>query len=178
MIETERLILRQWRDEDLPTFAALNADPQVMRFFPKPLTRAESDAGVQRARQHIDEHGWGFFATERKDSGEFIGFVGIKHFDGLPITPEVEIGWRLAAKHWRQGFASEAAAACRDYAFNVLRLPRLVAFTPLTNVPSQGVMRRIGMHDTGNNFTYPDIPAGSSLNPHCLFAIDAPYAAG
>lgn len=172
MLETQRLILRQWQDRDLPAFAALNADPEVMRHFPNCLTRAQSDAGALRARQHIDEHGWGFSACELKSTGEFIGFVGITHIKPhLPCAPGVEIGWRLARAHWRQGYASEAARACLQFAFEQLNLEQVLAFTSRGNLASQAVMHKIGMHNTGRDFLHPDLDAAHPLAPHLLFAV-------
>ncbi len=105
--ETQRLLLRQWRASDREPFAALNADPFVMAHFPAPLTRGESDAVADRCERLIADRRWGAWATEIKATGEFIGFVGL-HIppDDLPVSPCVEILWRLAHAHWRKGFAS------------------------------------------------------------------------
>ena len=109
-LESARLLLRQWRDDDLPAFAAMCADPQVMRYFPAPLSRLESASLIGRVRGHFAEHGFGLWALERKDTGAFIGFtgLGVVGFDA-PFTPAIEIGWRLAREHWGLGYASEAA---------------------------------------------------------------------
>lgn len=174
MLDTQRLRLRQWQDSDLPAFAALNADAEVMRHFPKCLSRAESDAGALRARQHIEEYGWGFCACELKSTGEFIGFVGITHIKPhLPCAPGVEIGWRLARHFWRQGYAAEAALACLHFAFQQLQLAEVLAFTTRCNLASQGVMTKIGMHNTGRDFLHPDLPTDSPLQHHLLYAINA-----
>ena len=117
-ITTARLRLRPWRDEDLPAFAALNADPRVMEHFPGTLGRAESDALAGRIRDHFEARGFGLWAVEVSGGAAFIGFVGLAvppfaaHF-----TPCVEIGWRLAAEHWGKGYATEAAAAALDHGF-------------------------------------------------------------
>jgi RimJ/RimL family protein N-acetyltransferase len=107
--ETQRLLLRRWRAADREPFAALNADPIVMAYFLAPLTRTESDAVADHCERLIVERGWGVWATEIKATGEFIGFVGL-HIprDDLPLSPCVEILWRLARTHWRRGFATEA----------------------------------------------------------------------
>ena len=109
-LESARLVLRQWHDDDLREFAALCADPQVMRYFPAPLTRLEAAALIGRVRGHFNEYGFGLWALERKDSGAFIGMTGLLHvgFDA-DFAPAVEIGWRLARRHWGLGFASYAA---------------------------------------------------------------------
>ena len=118
-IHTLRLHLRLSHDEDLPAFAALNADPRVMEFLPKPLDRAESDARVARVRDHFARHGFGHWAVEVPGVADFIGFVGLSVPDfEAHFTPCVEVGWRLAHEHWGKGYATEAARACPR-----LRLP-------------------------------------------------------
>ena len=171
-IETTRLRLRQWRDEDFAPFAALNADPQVMAHFPAPLNRSESDALAVRCRELIDARGWGFWATEIKASGEFIGFVGLHTpIAELPFSPCVEIGWRLARPFWQQGYASEAAGAALSFAFDDLALAEIVAFTTLGNQRSQAVMARLGMRRVAETFQHPALPAGHPLREHCLYRL-------
>jgi len=173
-LESPRLILRQWRDEDLDEFAALCADPQVMRYFPAPLTRLEAAALMGRLRGHFNEYGFGLWALERKDSGAFIGMTGLLNvgFDA-PFTPAVEIGWRLARRHWGLGLASEAAWACLRCAFSQMRLPEVVAFTTASNLPSQKVMQAIGMQlDPDGAFAHPRLAADDPLRPHVLYRID------
>lgn len=137
-LESARLILRQWSDNDLPAFAAMSADPQVMRYFPAPLSRLESAALIGRVRGHFAEHGFGLWALERKDTGAFIGFtgLGVVGFDAH-FTPAVQIGWRLAREHWGLGYASEAAWTALRCAFDRLGLEEVVAFTAVDNLPSQ-----------------------------------------
>ncbi|AMX01310.1 GNAT family N-acetyltransferase [Microbulbifer thermotolerans] len=172
--QTERLRLRQWRDEDSAPFAALNADPRVMEYFPGTLDRAASDAAMRRNRTHIAERGWGFWAVERKEGGEFIGFVGIKQApEVLPFAPCVEIGWRLAAEFWGCGYASEAARASLEVAFEILRLSEIVSFTALQNYRSQRVMQRLGMCAEPHAFDHPLLPESSPLRRHCLYRLSA-----
>jgi RimJ/RimL family protein N-acetyltransferase len=127
------------------TFAALNADPRVMEHMQSPLTREQSDAFADRIVRHWDDHGWGLWALERRDSGTFIGFVGLSpvRFEAS-FAPKVEIGWRLAADHWGHGFATEAARAGIDYAFDVLGWPDIISFTAVPNARSEAVMVRLG----------------------------------
>ena len=169
---TRRLFLRQWRESDRAPFAALNADPEVMEFFPAILTRAESDAMVDRCRVHFAKHGWGCWAIEIAVTGEFAGFVGLsvpRHtFD---FSPCVEVGWRLARAHWGNGFASEAAAEAMHVGFERLNLTEIVSMTALGNVRSRAVMERIGMQDAGENFEHPGVPEGHRLRPHCLYRL-------
>ncbi|UVJ43421.1 GNAT family N-acetyltransferase [Pseudomonas sp. LS1212] len=173
-LESARLLLRQWHDDDLPEFAALCADPQVMRYFPAPLSRLETAALIGRIRGHFAEYGFGLWALERKDTGAFIGLTGLLHvgFDA-PFTPAVEIGWRLARRHWGLGFASEAAWTCLRCAFGQLGLEEVVSFTSQSNLPSQKVMQAIGMQrDLGGDFDHPRLPADHPLTPHVLYRID------
>ncbi|MBL8403626.1 MAG: GNAT family N-acetyltransferase [Dechloromonas sp.] len=170
-LETSRLRLRPWRDEDFAPFAALNADPQVMAHFPATLDRVESDVLAARCQSLIEAQGWGFWATEIKASGDFIGFVGLhRPIAELPFSPCVEIGWRLARPFWGQGYASEAARAALSFAFNDLALAEVVAFTSLENRRSQAVMERLGMC-RAENFEHPALPPGHPLREHCLYRL-------
>jgi ribosomal-protein-alanine N-acetyltransferase len=172
-IVTPRLELRPWRDEDLPVFAAMNADPIVMEFFPKPLDRAESDAMVGRIRGHFERRGFGLWAVEVPGVIDFIGFVGLvvpgfeAHF-----TPCVEIGWRLAREHWGQGYATEAARAALEFGFRRLALEEIVSFTTTANLRSRRVMERIGMTRLpDDDFDHPALPEGHRLRRHILYRI-------
>jgi len=170
--DTERLRLRQWRAADREPFAALNADPKVMEFFPALLTREQSDALADRCQSLIAERGWSFWAVEKKATAEFIGFVGL-HNPGpdLPFSPCVEIGWRLAAKHWGKGFATEAAQGALRIGFETLGLLEIVSFTAVGNHKSRAVMERLGMLDTKETFDHPKIPLGHVLRKHCLYRL-------
>ncbi|HEY8302912.1 MAG TPA: GNAT family N-acetyltransferase [Jatrophihabitans sp.] len=159
-LTTERLILRPWRDSDLEPFAALNADPEVMRFFPRRLDRAASDVMAQRISRSIAEHGWGLWAVEVKDGAPFIGFVGLQSpaFDAH-FTPAVEVGWRLDSNHWGRGYAPEGAAAALDHAFGPLELDEVVSMTIPANLPSQRVMQKLGLtRDPADDFDHPNLP--------------------
>jgi len=170
-METDRLILRRWREEDREPFARMNSDPAVMEFFPALLTREESDATVDRIEAHFAAHGFGVWATELKGTGEFIGFVGLciptfqSHF-----TPCVEIGWRLAAAHWGSGIATEGARSAVEFAIGELGLKELVSFTAEQNMRSRRVMEKIGMtHDVADDFEHPALPEGHWLRRHVLY---------
>ena len=169
-IRTARLLLRPWRETDKPLFAALNADPQTMIFFPAPLSREESDALADRIAANIERDGWGFWAVERPEDGRFIGFVGLNRTQGLPFSPAVEVGWRLARPFWGRGYASEAGRAALDFAFSTLRLEEVVAFTALANRRSRSVMERLGLKPRGH-FEHPGLPEGHPLRPHVLYGI-------
>lgn len=172
-LESARLLLRQWRDDDLPAFAAMCADPQVMRYFPAPLSRLESAALIGRIRGHFAEHGFGLWALERKDSGAFIGFTGLLEVGfEAPFTPAVEIGWRLAREHWGLGYASEAAWTALRCAFDRLALEQVVSFTSRNNLASQKVMQAIGMHHAAQeDFEHPKLAADHPLREHVLYRI-------
>lgn len=170
--QTPRHRLQAWQERHIAPFAAMNADPQVMRFFPSPLTEAQTRAGVELWRQQFAERGWSNWAVERKADDTFIGFVGLSiPRRQLPFSPCVEIGWRLARHFWGHGYATEAAQGALAVAFDQLGLDEIVSFTALVNRPSRAVMERIGMHDTGRDFEHPGVPPGSPLRPHCLYVI-------
>jgi len=177
ILDTPRLRLRQWRDDDLAPFARMNADPRVMAHFPTLLDAPTSDAVAARLRAEIAERGWGFWAVEARDdaqagAGGFIGFTGLRiPAVPLPIGPCVEIGWRLAHEHWGCGYASEAARAALDYGFGTLGLAEIVSFTALQNARSQAVMRRIGMTHRGEVFEHPGVAPGHPLRAHCLYRL-------
>lgn len=172
-LESARLVMRQWRNDDLPAFAEMCADPQVMRYFPEPLSRLESAAMIGRMRGHFAELGFGLWALERKDTGDFIGFTGLMvvGFDAH-FTPAVEIAWRLAREHWGLGFASEAAWTALRCGFEQLELDEIVSLTAANNEPSQKVMQAIGMQrNQGDDFEHPNLPHDHPLQPHVLYRI-------
>jgi len=172
-LRTERLLLRQWRDDDVEPFAALNADPETMRYFPAPIEREESDAFAERIHRQIELEGWGLWAVEVVDAAPFIGFVGLARpsFDAH-FTPAVEVGWRLARNHWGRGYATEAARAALAYGFDELDLDEIVSFTSQLNEPSWRVMERLGMsHDPADDFEHPRLPEGHPLRLHVLYRL-------
>jgi ribosomal-protein-alanine N-acetyltransferase len=171
VIRTERLVLRAWRDEDLEPFAALNAHPEVMRFFPARLARAESDALAARIRREMADQGFGLWAVESPGEAPFLGFVGLSRpaFDAA-FTPCVEIGWRLAWRFWGKGYASEGARAALAHGFGELGLREVVSFTTAANAASRRVMEKLGMtRDPAEDFEHPSLPAGHPLRPHVLY---------
>jgi len=173
-ITTGRLILRRWRDEDRAPFAELNGDPETLVYFPSTLSREESDALVDRIERHFEEHGFGLWALEVRQTGQFIGFAGLAPLrEDLRGGGGMEIGWRLARPAWHQGYATEAARAARAVAFHGVGLPELWSVTAVLNTPSQAVMRRIGMTESVR-FEHPGIPDGSPLKPHVMFHLAGP----
>jgi RimJ/RimL family protein N-acetyltransferase len=146
VIETERLLLRDWRPSDAAPFAALNADPEVARYLGGPMSRDASDELLTRIRSHWREHDFGLYAVEVKNSGEFIGFIGLAIPSFLPdVLPAVEVGWRLARGHWGRGYATEGARASLAYGFGELGLRQIIALIDPRNTASIRVAERLGM---------------------------------
>ncbi|MCF6474645.1 GNAT family N-acetyltransferase [Nonomuraea sp. MG754425] len=175
-METERLIMRRWREADREPFAAMNADPEVMEHFPAPLTREESDALVVRIEDQFDRRGYSLWALEVRESGEFIGFTGLvlQTFDA-PFLPAVEIGWRLARSAWGHGYAIEAARRAAQYAFEEAGLGDIISMTAESNLRSQSVMRRLGMtRDPAEDFAHPRLAADNPLSRHVLYRLKRP----
>jgi RimJ/RimL family protein N-acetyltransferase len=172
-LATERLKLRRWRTTDREPFADLNADPDVMRYFRSPLDRPASDTFIDRIESSFDERGYGLWALEVRSTGEFIGFTGLalQTYDA-PFTPAVEVGWRLSRAAWGHGYATEAARAALNFAFDVQELDEVVSVTTETNAPSRAVMRRLGMtRNPADDFAFPSLPEGHPLRPSVLYRI-------
>lgn len=173
-LTTERLRLRQWRETDYPVFAQLNADPEVMAFFPATLSVQQSNTLAARYAAQLDERGWGLWALALKHDNRFIGFTGLNSSgSGLPFSPCTEIAWRLDKAVWGKGYATEAAEAVLKFAFTILELPEVVSFTAVINQRSIAVMERLHMHNTRQNFHHPAIPTDHPLEPHVLYRITA-----
>lgn len=171
VLESARLRLRQWTPADWPALAAINADPAAMRYFPAPMTRAESDAWGVRIAGHIAAHGWGFWCVERQGAPGCIGAVGLMHIPWeAAFTPAVEIGWRIAPAWQRQGFAEEAARLALAAGFGPLGLDRIVAFTAPGNAPSWRLMEKLGMVRDGG-FEHPRLDAGHPLRWQLLYRL-------
>jgi len=175
VLVTARLIMREFRAADRAPFAVMNSDPVVMEHFVAPMSAGQSDALVDRILEQWRVAGWGLWALQRRDCGEFIGCAGLwpvrfeAHF-----PPKVEVGWRLAAEHWGQGFATEAACAAVDFAFHTLGWSDLVSFTAEGNVRSRAVMERLGMRRAPAwDFLHPLVPTGHPSRPHVVCRLTA-----
>lgn len=177
-LHTKRLLLRRWQDSDRAPFADLNADPDVMRYFPatRTRTRAESDTQIDRIEQHFTTHGFGFWAMEERDTGIFLGFTGLARVSATaPFAPAVEVGWRLARPAWGHGYATEAAHAAVEFGFGELGLQEIVSLTAAGNERSRAVMRRLGMtRDPADDFTIPEVGADHWLQPGVLYRLARP----
>ncbi|MFP3455397.1 GNAT family N-acetyltransferase [Psychrobacter sp. SIMBA_152] len=171
-IETERLYLRQWQASDFAPFAEMNANPEVMAYFPKLLTTSMSNTIAKKCQSLIDDNGWGFWAVSLKETDTFIGMVGLNnaHAD-MPFSPAVEIAWRLDNDYWGLGYATEAARASLNFAFVELGIEEVVSFTAVINKRSQLVMERLGMTNTQENFYHPMINPNHRLAKHVLYKI-------
>lgn len=173
MIETERLVLRNWQKTDIVPLISMCQDQEVMRYFPNTMTKDEVITMFDRIEEHFVNWGYGLYATEMKDTSEFIGFIGLSHprFE-LDFTPCVEIGWRLASSSWNKGLATEGAKAVLQYAFDTLQIEEIYSFTALENRPSFRVMEKIGMKRIGS-FAHPNLPSSSPLCEHHIYHIKA-----
>jgi RimJ/RimL family protein N-acetyltransferase len=198
--------MRRWREDDREPFAAMNADPEVMRYFPAPLDRVASDALVDRIEDLFGRQGFGLWALEvagpepdhaepsspessspepagpepaspepagpePASAGGFIGFTGLNPMPpGVPGAGGLEVGWRLARHAWHHGYATEAALAAAGVAFEGAGLAEIWSMTAAANVPSQAVMRRLGM-TLHTRFDHPAIEAGHPLRPHVAYRL-------
>lgn len=174
-LSTPRLLLRRWRGADREPFAAINADPQVMEYFPAPLTRRQSDELVDSIEAGFERHRFGLWAVEVRQSAELIGFTGlaVPSFEAH-FTPAVEAGWRLARSAWGCGYATEAARAALAFGFVQRDLSEIVSFTSVDNRRSRAVMERLGMtRDAADDFDHPGIEPGDPLRRHVLYRIGA-----
>jgi RimJ/RimL family protein N-acetyltransferase len=174
---SRRLRLRPWHANDRAAFAALNAEPEMSRYL-SPFTREKSDAALDRIVAHFGRHGWGYWALEELEGGALIGLCGLMHVPWEEFfTPAVEISWRLSAKWQGQGLAKEAAQTALTFAFETLKLDRVVAFTVTGNAPSWGLMKRLGMRKIGE-FDNPEFPEGHPLRRNVVYEIGAPDFSG
>jgi len=168
-IGTDRLLMRRWVGSDREPFAALNGDPETMRFFPGPLGQAASDALADRIESLFEKLGYGLWALEVQETGEFIGFTGLNPMPaGVPGAGGVEIGWRLARHAWHHGYATEAARAALGVAFDGVGLSEIWSMTAVLNEPSIAVMRRLGLTEVAR-FDHPGVPDGHPLRPHVAY---------
>ncbi len=176
LLQTERLLLRPWRDEDLAPFAAMNADARVRAYFPGCLTRAESDASAEKIRASFEARGYGLWAAEEMSGAPFVGFIGLSEPSfTAPFTPCVEIGWRLVHAAWGRGYATEGARAALAFAFERLGLAEIVSMTTPDNTRSRRVMEKLGMQrDPADDFDHPNLPPASPLRRHVLYRLRAP----
>lgn len=178
MLENDILRLRNWRPEDFEPMAQMNADPQVMRYYPVPVSADDTRLFLTLVEAKIAQFGYCFWPLELKgkngNADQFIGMVGLNYLaedSGIPNAPMVEIGWRISQSFWGNGYAPMAAELALRYGFEQLQLDKIYSFTSLINLPSQSVMKKIGMHNTNEDFDHPNVPANSDLQRHCLYCL-------
>ena len=172
---TPRLLMRRWSSADGEPLAALNADPEVMRFFPAPLSRAQTELMIERIEAGFERDGYGLWALELRDSGELAGFAGLSRatFEAR-FTPAVEVGWRLARRHWGHGYATEAGRAALAFGFEHVGLHEIVSFTAVANERSRAVMERLALiRDEHGDFDHPLVAGARGLRRHVLYRISA-----
>jgi RimJ/RimL family protein N-acetyltransferase len=177
MIETPRLLIRTWREADRDAFVALCCTPEVMTHLGGTQTAEEVDAAIVRIHASQAKHGHCFWAVEHKEDGAFLGFCGLKvaNDPGTPIDGEIEIGWRLRADMWGQGYAREAAEACLQWAWGKLAVDRVIAITVVGNSRSWGLMERLGMERRPDmDFDHPHFEPGHPLRPHITYVAERP----
>ncbi|WP_158963177.1 GNAT family N-acetyltransferase [Myroides fluvii] len=168
-IETERLVLRQYKQADLTAFIRLNSDPEVMRYFLNTKTAEESEEMMLKLQGSIEANGYGAFAVEEKATQKFIGFIGFNQFVfEVDFAPAIEVLWRLLPEFWNKGYATEGAKACLDFAKEQLNLDRVYAFTTVSNKPSEQVMIKSGMTYV-KNFNHPVVPSDHPFLEHKLY---------
>jgi RimJ/RimL family protein N-acetyltransferase len=174
IFETQRLIIRNYRDEDRPVFAAIGGNPQARTYNGGVLTPAESDSFIDKQIETIDRIGCGFAVVERKTDGAVVGDVGIRPVpDELPFGKnEFEIGWQLDPQYFGKGYASESAKVWTTHGFRELQLDEVVTYTATLNTASENVMKRIGMtRDPSRDFDHPKMPQGHPLRPQIVYSI-------
>lgn len=172
LFKSSRLGFRQWSDKDLPNLIKMNANPKVMQFFPKLYSSEESQIQFKRFKDQFQKNGYCFYPVDELKSGKFIGFIGLSETNfTADFTPCIEIGWRLLPQFWNKGFATEGAKRCIVHAFEVLDIEELYAFTAKINVPSENVMKKIGMKCI-EEFNHPKLESGHPLEEHILYYLN------
>jgi RimJ/RimL family protein N-acetyltransferase len=173
IIETERLILRTWKNEDANAYYQINQDPKVIEFLKGSLTMKEVTDFISFVNKQFDEIGYSVWAAEEKSSGKLMGYIGLDPIKwNPPFGKAVEIEWRLGSEHWYKGYATEGARACLDFAFNKCGLKEIVSFTVPANIRSIRIMEKIGMRrDINGDFAHPDLPPDHKLSKHILYRL-------
>jgi len=169
---SERLGFRNWKTSDLAEFASINADLEVMEYFPKPLNTEESLDLLNQLREHYIEKAYTYFATEIIETGELIGFIGLKYQDyHTEFTPATDIGWRLKKNAWGNGYATEGAKKCLEFAFTNLNLEKVISVFTEKNTKSERIMQNIGMQNIGA-FKHPKLKAYPEFENCICYAIN------
>lgn len=175
IIETERLVLRTWKQDDADAYFQINQDPKVIEFLPGSLTMKQVNDFIPAVNSHGNKHGYTLWAVELKETGELMGFIGLNYTDWEShFTPAVEVGWRLGSQYWGRGFATEGAEASLDYGFKQCDLKEIVSFTVPANIRSIRVMEKIGLkRDLASDFYHPKLDRNHPLSHHILYRLTA-----
>jgi RimJ/RimL family protein N-acetyltransferase len=178
MLETERLTLRPWHDDDLPGALEMGSDPDIVQTLGRAMNVEEAMGLIKRQKAHQYEHGFSFWAVDLKPHGQLVGMIGLQHVRfAVPFVPAIEIGWRIVPERRSQGLATEGARAALDFGFSRLRLHEIVAMTTPDNHASRAVMQRLGMQrDLAGDFDHPLFAPGHPLRPHVLYRLRAPHS--
>ena len=172
-LETENLILRQWKSSDFLAYATLTSNKKVMRYFPQVLTKEQSDIAAAKFMSLIEKRGWGFWAVEEKSSETFIGYAGLHApKTQFPFSPCVEIGWRMEEKYWKKGYVAESGKAILKCAFETLNLNEIVYFSSLQNRRAEAIMKELGMRKEEKNFEHPFVENTHHLSEHYLYKLN------
>ncbi|SDZ92277.1 GNAT family N-acetyltransferase [Bizionia paragorgiae] len=157
LFTSKRLGFRNWTASDLTEFASMNADKAVMKYFPEPLTTEETAELTKRLQKHYIKNGYTYYATDRLENGEFIGFIGFAFQEyHSKYTPAIDMGWRLKPSAWGYGYATEGAKRCLEFGFNDLGFKTIIAVCTENNRPSEKVMQKTGMTKLGA-FNHPKL---------------------
>lgn len=173
VLQTQRLLLRPWRQSDLAPFSEINADPKVMEFYTHPLSLKESAALAEKIQKEYEERGYGFWAVEIPGVAEFIGYIGLNYWNKEhKLAPFIDIGWRLSSRFWGKGYATEGAREVLRYGFETLKLEEIFSLAQVDNARSRRVMEKLGMKtDPEDNFEHPTLPRGHYLSWHALYRL-------
>ncbi|MEN6520783.1 MAG: GNAT family N-acetyltransferase [Armatimonadota bacterium] len=172
--ETQRLVFRDWAEQDLAEFQKMNKDPEVMKYFPKVLSDDETEAFYNRIIDEFKTAGYGLYAVETKHDVRFIGYIGFhKAAFEADFTPCIEIGWRLKREAWGNGYATEGAKACLAYGIPRFGFDRIYSFTAKINLRSENVMKKIEMRKV-SEFSHPSLDADNPLSGHVLYMLESP----
>ncbi len=169
-----RLGFRNWITEDLEIMSEINANANVMEFFPSTQTKEQTAGFIERMQQMFVRTGFCYFAVDDLEDGRLIGFIGLAEQNyEADFTPCIDIGWRLHPNAWYKSYATEGAKACLDYAFNTLKLDKVYATAPLVNIKSIAVMKKIGMQEAGT-FVHPLLVSDERLKDCALYVMSRP----
>jgi RimJ/RimL family protein N-acetyltransferase len=171
LFTSDRLGFRNWSLDDVEKMHEINSDKKVMEFFPSIPTKEQTTAFIQRMQKQFEEKGFCYFAVDKLEDNEFIGFIGLSEQTYIAdFTPCVDIGWRIKSSEWNKGFATEGAKRCLDYAFNHLQLKEIYSVAPKINIRSEHIMIKIGMKKE-YEFEHPLLAENEKLRTCVLYKI-------